>query len=160
MKFSNNEFAKFGDHYDLIEFSHWTYERTHKKMMVVDLQGLETEIKKFYQLTDPAIHSVDKMFGPTDLGPTGFSRFMLTHLDDCPRKKKSKAEVDVNQEVDEIKKYLCENCKIYLTNENEFRMGKLVCKSKNANLYKTVENVEHGIANYQVYIDNLMKIYF
>jgi hypothetical protein len=159
MKFTNNEFAKFGDHYDLIEFSHWTYERTCKKMMVVDLQGLEKETKKVYQLTDPAIHSVDRKFGKTDFGPTGFNRFMLTHIEDCPNKKKSVKE-DLNKEKDDhIEKYSCKKCDTYLTDENEFRMGGLVFEKKKANLYRIVENVEHARPTYEVLLKIIIKFY-
>lgn len=145
MKFSNNEFAKFGDHYDLIEFSHWTYDRTSKKMMIVDLQGLEIETKKVYQLTDPAIHSDDRTFGKTDFGPTGFNRYMLTHIEDCRHRKKSVKE-DLNKEKDDhIEKYSCKNCDTYLTNKNELRMDGLVFQKKKANLFRIVKNVEHAI---------------
>ncbi len=154
-KFSNNEFAKFGDHYDLIEFSHWTYERTSKNMMVVDLQGWEKESKKVYYLTDPAIHSVDRKFGKTDLGPTGFNRFMLTHIEDCQHRKTSAVKEDLKKEKDDhIEKYSCKNCDTYLTNKKELRMV-----GKKANFYKIVHNVEHEDPTYEVLLKIIIKFY-
>ena len=51
-------YAKFkGMDYDLIEFLHWKYDRTDKKMMLVDLQDVETLNKLSYELTDRPILS-------------------------------------------------------------------------------------------------------
>jgi hypothetical protein len=72
---------------------------------------------------------------------------MLTHIDDCPSRKKSK---DLNED-DKINKYVCYKCDIYLTNEKEFRMSNLICDYKHANLYKIVQNVEHDKATLTVY---------
>ena len=151
VKFTNNEFAKFGMHYDLIEFSHWTYDRTDKKMMVVDLQGIEIESKQHYKLTDPAIHSIEKQFGKTDFGTTGFNRFMLTHIGDCLRKQITNTSKAQEQEDNKIE-YSCKKCKTYITNEKEFRMDSLIFNGKSAKLYKEAKNVLYGKPEWQVYI--------
>ena len=73
-------------------FSHFTYEKSKRKLMVVDLQGVFTVNKadgtKVYELTDPVIHqrpsgkkSERKMmnFGRTDRGIMGMKAFFETH---------------------------------------------------------------------------------
>ena len=58
MTYQMEVYAKFkGMDYDLIEFSHWKYDRTDKKMMFVDLQGAETLNKLANELTDRPILS-------------------------------------------------------------------------------------------------------
>jgi hypothetical protein len=85
-KFTSNEFLLEGAQYTdeelaLIEFSHWSHEWTGHNLMVVDLQGFKNG-NQFY-LTDPAIHSKKNLFGKTDLGSNGFSRYFLFHNPTC-----------------------------------------------------------------------------
>lgn len=59
-------------------FSHWTYAKTDGKIMVVDLQGVNTS--RGIILTDPAVHALNlHRFGNTNLGADGFDKFFLTH---------------------------------------------------------------------------------
>lgn len=74
-------------------FSHFTYEKSKKMLMVVDLQGVLVEHSdgtKEYVLTDPAIHKRRKhkhsnnilegwTFGRTDRGESGMNNFFRTH---------------------------------------------------------------------------------
>ena len=73
-------------------FSHFTYENSKRKLMVVDLQGVFTVNKaygtKVYELTDPVIHQRPsgkkgerKMmnFGRTDRGIMGMKAFFESH---------------------------------------------------------------------------------
>ncbi|RUS14259.1 hypothetical protein BC937DRAFT_94097 [Endogone sp. FLAS-F59071] len=55
-------------------YSHFTWQATGNKLMVVDLQGVG------YILTDPVIHSVDTTkYGNTNLGTKGFNLFFAKH---------------------------------------------------------------------------------
>ena len=72
-------------------FSHFTYEKSNKQLMVADLQGVFTikrDGTKLYELTDPVIHkrrtnrsqAMKKMtFGRTDRGEVGMAAFFETH---------------------------------------------------------------------------------
>ena len=59
-------------------FSHYTWVKSGKKLVVCDLQGVKTDKGTF--LTDPAIHSEEYWrYGKTNLGPKGIRRFFKTH---------------------------------------------------------------------------------
>jgi len=59
-------------------FSHFTYEYTKHKLMVVDVQG--AKVGDQYLLTDPVIHSIQiEKFSPTNLGNKGMNQFMKNH---------------------------------------------------------------------------------
>lgn len=60
-------------------FSHYTWEKSGRSLLVCDLQGVQNGSK--VQLVDPAIHSRNpgSKFGVTDLGLTGVQRFFKTH---------------------------------------------------------------------------------
>ena len=59
-------------------FSHYTYEESKKKLVIVDLQGVATEHELI--LTDPAIqHMDDSKFGPTNFGQVGIWKFFKSH---------------------------------------------------------------------------------
>ncbi|KAL9181137.1 hypothetical protein ACHAXT_009942 [Thalassiosira profunda] len=63
-------------------FSHWVYEHTDHKMIVVDLQGVLNEEGRYpeFQLTDPAICTrLGERFGKTDMRLRGIRRFCTTH---------------------------------------------------------------------------------
>jgi len=57
--------------------SHFSYEYFSKRIILVDVQG--TYDRNHYEFTDPAFHSVDTAFGPTDLGGSGIDEFFKTH---------------------------------------------------------------------------------
>ena len=71
-------------------FSHYTYQRSRKRLMVVDLQGVLTtsgDGTKLYKFTDPVIHKHRKRqtfrkmkFGRTDRGEKGMRAFFETHV--------------------------------------------------------------------------------
>ena len=51
-------------------FSHYTWVKSEKNLIVVDLQGVGS------WLTDPAIHCTNKLrFGRTNLGADGIARY-------------------------------------------------------------------------------------
>jgi hypothetical protein len=58
-------------------FSHFSYQYTHQEYVICDLQGELGE--KWFYLTDPAIHSEERQFGPTDHGRKGQEKFFRTH---------------------------------------------------------------------------------
>lgn len=72
-------------------FSHYTYEKSKKHFMVVDLQGvisMNLDGTKYFELTDPVIHKHRKKnkekystwtFGRTDRGETGMKAFFKSH---------------------------------------------------------------------------------
>jgi hypothetical protein len=66
-------------------FSHFSYEKSGKQYMVVDLQGVfkqHPEGTCEFILTDPAIHRRDKhleSMGRTDRGPKGMRSFLQSH---------------------------------------------------------------------------------
>jgi len=65
-------------------FSHYTYHLSGGSLLVCDLQG-RYRYNKFnkresrYELTDPAICSIDRLYGPTDLGEKGIDTFFFNH---------------------------------------------------------------------------------
>ena len=59
-------------------FSHWTWVETKGELLVSDLQGVKYN-QTDYCLTDPAIHSMSRKYGQTDLGKIGINQFFMTH---------------------------------------------------------------------------------
>ena len=55
-------------------FSHFSYVYSKGRLVICDLQGVENT------LTDPAINSVEQIFGDTDLGKYGIYKFFKTHI--------------------------------------------------------------------------------
>jgi Alpha-kinase family len=66
-------------------FSHYTYHRSGGQLIVCDLQGryrsnpYNNKPKSRFELTDPAICSRRRMYGPTDLGEKGIESFFANH---------------------------------------------------------------------------------
>jgi len=65
-------------------FSHYTYHKSGGQMIVCDLQGRYRHNrynrgKCRFELTDPAICSRSRSYGPTDLGEKGISSFFANH---------------------------------------------------------------------------------
>jgi hypothetical protein len=65
-------------------FSHYTYHRSGGQMIVCDLQGRYrhdrfSKKKSRFELTDPAICSRLRNYGPTDLGEKGIESFFANH---------------------------------------------------------------------------------
>jgi hypothetical protein len=64
----------------LAAFTHWTYEVTDGHLMVVDVQGIRTDDRTHFILTDPAVHCiVPEKFGRLNLGEDGMSAFWASH---------------------------------------------------------------------------------
>lgn len=75
-----------------LAFSHFSYERSKKRIMVVDLQGVlqvNADGAPEYVLTDPAIHKRHRQklgqlrlghFGRTDRGEQGMKAFWASHV--------------------------------------------------------------------------------
>ncbi|KAM6931406.1 transient receptor potential cation channel subfamily M member 6 [Xenentodon cancila] len=65
----------------LLAFSHWTYEYSHRELLVLDIQGVGDE------LTDPTVIMADDqsgnrgemLFGPDNLGDAAVSGFLQKH---------------------------------------------------------------------------------
>lgn len=65
-------------------FSHYTYHRSGGQLIVCDLQGRHRynkfqKSKSRFELTDPAICSRRRDYGPTDLGEKGIESFFANH---------------------------------------------------------------------------------
>lgn len=65
-------------------FSHYSYHRSGGQMIVCDLQGRYrhdpySNKKRRFELTDPAICSRRRTYGPTDLGEKGIESFFSHH---------------------------------------------------------------------------------
>jgi Alpha-kinase family len=65
-------------------FSHYTYHKSGGQLIVCDLQGWY-RVNRFqwkkcrFELTDPAICSQSRSYGPTDLGEKGIASFFANH---------------------------------------------------------------------------------
>ena len=64
-------------------FSHFTFEASRGKHMVLDLQGVHLgkgqRFRRHLILTDPQVVSLERSFGPGDLGEKGMRAFFRTH---------------------------------------------------------------------------------
>ena len=63
-------------------FSHFSYHDSGGQIIVCDLQGRyrsKPSRKRRFELTDPAISSRQRRFGPTDLGEKGIDSFFANH---------------------------------------------------------------------------------
>jgi len=79
-KWNNNwKFVDKKDKSSLQAFSHYTYEKTNRKVLVCDIQGVKD--RNQYVLTDPAIHSDTQEYGEDDGGPQGIKSLFEVH--DC-----------------------------------------------------------------------------
>lgn len=70
-------------------FSHYTYHRSGGSLIVCDLQGRHLDNTRYrrggnsktrFELTDPAICSRHRGYGPTDLGEKGIESFFANHV--------------------------------------------------------------------------------
>ena len=72
----NNEIAQ--------AFSHFTFEFSLGKQMVLDLQGIHLDkadrSRPHIIMTDPQVVSLEKSFGPGDLGERGMAAFFKSHV--------------------------------------------------------------------------------
>ena len=88
----SGEFKKWCNNYGFISaeaettcvsmpaFMHWSWLHTGGKVMVSDLQGVRQDYpSKQYRLTDAAILSSTREYGPTDMGIEGMAMFFLHH---------------------------------------------------------------------------------
>ena len=77
---SNGGFVATSPLYDVTQaFSHYTWVKSGKRMVVCDIQGVHTD--SGFRLTDPAIHHLDirRKYAGTNLGKKGIRRFFKTH---------------------------------------------------------------------------------
>jgi hypothetical protein len=81
-KFNSNQFLINTKSTEILnDFSLWTYQFTERKLMVVDLQGVikhDEKRKTCFYLTDPAINSINRSFGATDMGEQGIMGCIYT----------------------------------------------------------------------------------
>lgn len=66
-------------------FCHYTYHRSGGSLIVCDLQGryrynAYNKKKSRFELTDPAICSRQRLYGPTDMGEKGIESFFHNHV--------------------------------------------------------------------------------
>lgn len=91
-KTSKPDHIQYGDIEDHLfpqAFSHYSFEKTKRSLMVIDLQGvfhIDHNGNRKFMLTDPAIHRKssrstrrDRDFGRTDRGKKGMKAFFETH---------------------------------------------------------------------------------
>lgn len=63
---------------ELSAFSHFTYQESNQRLMITDLQGVETESE--YILTDPCVLCSDNTpYRPTNLGIPGMQKYLSMH---------------------------------------------------------------------------------
>ncbi|KAJ3082955.1 hypothetical protein HK102_001365 [Quaeritorhiza haematococci] len=75
-KFNSNTGGSVNNEYvDVL--SHFSYHHSNGRLLLCDVQG--TMKHDCYELTDPVIMSVDKRYGPTDLGERGIRQFFAHH---------------------------------------------------------------------------------
>ena len=73
-KYSNNDGVTLNNRNTPQAFSHFTYENSDHKLVIVDIQGVNDSY------TDPQIHTHDhKGFGLGNLGAQGIAKFLITH---------------------------------------------------------------------------------
>ena len=87
-KFNSNSGWSAGDNV-ADAFSHWSWVKTHS-LVVCDLQGVRGgpgqpmhgggRERFYYLLTDPAINSMEKKFGVSDMGKPGIQTFFYKHV--------------------------------------------------------------------------------
>ncbi|EEC46889.1 predicted protein [Phaeodactylum tricornutum CCAP 1055/1] len=87
---SNNGWIRYDGDAELAmeAYCHYTYHRSGGRLIVCDLQGRYRynsyrQNKCRFELTDPAICSRDRQYGPTDLGEKGIESFFANH--ECNR---------------------------------------------------------------------------
>ena len=56
---------------------HWNWVYSRGEKVVSDIQGVIKD--SYYHLTDPAVQSINKEYGLTDLGPYGILVFLAKH---------------------------------------------------------------------------------
>ena len=61
----------------LSSFMHWNWVYSKGRTIVSDIQGIKKN--NHYELTDPAIQSINNKFGLTDLGILGLACFLIRH---------------------------------------------------------------------------------
>ena len=69
---------KFTENDEIIPFfMHWVWNYYEGEKVISDIQG----IKRYnsYELTDPAVQSINREYGPTDLGCYGLLAFLIRH---------------------------------------------------------------------------------
>ena len=76
LKFNSNSGHSNGDKL-MGALSHFSYHHSQGQELLCDLQG--GKYSKCYVLTDPVIMSLDRKYGPTDLGERGISNFFAHH---------------------------------------------------------------------------------
>ncbi len=77
---SNGGYVATSSLFEVIQaFSHYTWVRSGKRMVICDIQGVKTGDR--FQLTDPVIHHLDirHAYGGTNLGRKGIKMFFKTH---------------------------------------------------------------------------------
>ncbi|CAF1459585.1 unnamed protein product [Adineta ricciae] len=105
----------------LQSFSHWTYQYTCGRLMVVDLQGVKTQ-DNGYLLTDPAIHFQNLnryREARTNLGTKGMREFFRTHIctEVCEKLELDKVENNIDEET--FKRF-------YISDDGELELVKTV----------------------------------
>lgn len=91
---SNSGYANVNYKFPQI-LSHYSWVKTRGRLLLCDLQGVrKNENKTKYIITDPAIHSIDKTYGSTDLGIVGMLLFFSNHL--CTNECKQWPKIEVN----------------------------------------------------------------
>jgi hypothetical protein len=80
---SNSGWIGGGWEADCMEaFTHFSYHQSGGRLIVCDLQGRfrpQPARKRRFELTDPAICSRNRAYGPTDLGEKGIESFFANH---------------------------------------------------------------------------------
>ena len=80
-------------------FSHFSFLESKGKLVVVDIQGVGNT------MTDPAVQSLEEVFGTTDLGRYGIYKFLKSHRCNkyCEMLNFSKINENINQFEEELR---------------------------------------------------------
>lgn len=77
-KFINNDCKeKYITDKNIVFFLHWNWAYSKGEKIICDIQGVKKNDN--YELTDPAVQSINKEYGDLDLGPSALINFVFTH---------------------------------------------------------------------------------
>lgn len=139
--------------------SHFSWVFSYGQELLCDLQGVKLD--NDYKFTDPAIHSVQRKYGGTDLGSEGIMLFFLTHKCNSlcsrwPRIKVKKienlimADISLDNNVISERTTIKDSFKSLLTEE----MKNLI----NDFMIKNINNLSHG-SKWKIFREKYGHIY-
>lgn len=86
--FIEGKYEKFTNNYGWMKpnideaipfFMHWSWSNSKGEKVVTDIQGVYKNSYSYYELTDPAVQSINEEYGNGDLGVIGLIKFLSKH---------------------------------------------------------------------------------